>query len=323
MDDLFLALADRQRREIGEADIRNLDRIIRAYGAMYGRLEGDVDALTKMLESGEYTTAQLKRTREYKRLIEHATEELDRFTAYLETEIGAIGLAAVFYGATHSTALVNALVGGGFTGLDANVIAPLLDYLRSDGPLYKRLGELTGSTVDWVVEQILDGVGKGYNPRKIASIIQDAFGRGLTDALRNTRTVQIYAYRDATRANYMASGGIVDGWVWYAELDDQVCMSCVAMHGSIHPLDEQLNDHYNGRCAALPHIAEFGNPVSENGEAWFSNQNEETQRAMMGAKKFEAWKDGQFTFDKLSAEQENDVYGIMRTEASLKALVGE
>lgn len=318
----FLALADRQRKEIDKADLQNLERIIQAYGLMYSHLQGDVDAVIMLIESGEYTSASIKKTRQYKRLLSNMEDELSRFTVYLETAIGAVGLAAVLYGSQHSAALVNAIVGGGFEGLDANVIAPLLEYLRSDGPLYSRLRLLTGSTVDAVVQAIVDGVSAGKNPRAIARLIQDNFGRGLTDALRNTRTVQIYSYRDAARANYMSTG-FVEGWIWYAQFDDRVCMSCVAQHGSIHPLEEQLNDHHNGRCSALPYISEFGNPVQQNGQAWFESLSQAEQKQRMGGKKYQAWKDGKFDFSQLSHEQENDVYGMMRTEASLKQLIGE
>ena len=100
-------------------------------------------------------------------------------------------------------------------------------------------------------------------------------------------------------------------------------MSCVAQHGTVYPLDQQLNDHYNGRCAPIPHIPQFGNPVTQNGQAWFETQPEATQQSMMGSAKWQAWKDNKFAFESLSAEQETDVYGIMRTEASLKMLVKE
>jgi hypothetical protein len=121
----------------------------------------------------------------------------------------------------------------------------------------------------------------------------------------------------------MASDGIVTGWIWYAELDTDTCLSCVAEHGTEHELSETLNDHYNGRCAALPLITSFGSPVDESGEAWFANLSTSEQRSMMGDSKHEAWSAGRFEFGQLSAEQDNDVYGLMRTEASLASLIGE
>jgi len=189
--------------------------------------------------------------------------------------------------------------------------------------VYASLQRLTGNTVDAVVQSIVDGVLAGHNPRKIARAIQGAFGRGLTDALRNTRTVQIWSYRDSARANYTATGGIVQGWVWYARLDGLTCMSCVSQHGSIHELSETLDDHDNGRCAPLPYIPEFGNPVQQRGQDWFSGLPQAEQKKQMGASKWQAWQDDKFQFDQLSHQRPDDRYGTMRSEASLKQLVGE
>jgi hypothetical protein len=267
------------------------------------------------------TAAQVKALPQYKRLISRAETELDRFTVYLETTIEAAAVTAIGLGLQHSGALVGA-AGVKVDSLAPSVIKPLLKYLEEGGALYNRLKLLTGATVDSVIKSIVDGVGSGFNPRKIADIIQDAFGGGLTDALRNTRTVQIKSYQDAARANYMATDGIVQGWIWYAELDADVCLSCVAQHGTIHDLDEALEDHYNGRCAPLPYIPEFGNPVDTMGQAWFDGLSESEQRAMMGNSKYEAYKDGKFEFSKLSQDHENEVYGNMKSEASLISLIG-
>jgi hypothetical protein len=242
---------------------------------------------------------------------------------YLQTVVGAASLASIGLGLAHSKELINVMTQAKFKGLDAGVMRYLLDYLQKDGPLYKRLDLITTSTVDKVIAQIVDGVSLGRNPRVIASLVQDAFGGGLTDALRNTRTVQLWSYRDSARANYTATDGIVTGWIWYAELDADTCLSCVAQHGTIHDLDETLDDHYNGRCAALPYIEQFGNPVEQNGQDWFDSLPEAQQQQMMGSEKHGAYRDGKFEFGQLSAQFENEIYGTMRSEASLKSLLGE
>jgi hypothetical protein len=290
---------------------------------MYDRLAGDVEALTLAIEQMDKpTAAQVKALPQYKRLIRRGQDELDKFTAYLETALGTVAAGAIALGLAHSAGLINSLTGGKFTGLDRGVMPQLLKYLDPDGPLYVRLKELTGATVEKVTQTILDGVSSGYNPRKIAGMIQDSFGGGLTDALRNTRTVQLYSYRDSARANYMASNGLVTGWVWYAELDADVCMSCVAMHGTIHPLDETLDDHYNGRCAALPYIEGLTGNIP-SGQSWFESLSDDEQAAMMGNEKHDHYKAGDFEFSQLSKETPNDVYGQMRTESSLRDLLNE
>jgi hypothetical protein len=316
-------LAKRQRKELDAADEANLKRVAEAYAIMYDRLQGDVDALMLAISQLDAPTmVEIKRLPQYKNLIERAERELDRFETFLETTIGAAGLAAIGLGLAHSEALVNSLTGGGFAGVDSAAMKYLLEYLKDGSPLYERLALLTGGTVDRVIQAIVDGVGSGFNPRKIADLIRDAFGGGLTDALRWTRTTQLYSYRDSARANYMASG-VVDKWMWYAELGDPAtCESCIAMHGTLHDLDESLDDHFNGRCCALPYIEGLSEPI-QSGEEWFNSLSEAEQRGIMGNNKYEAYKEGKFEFSQLSRQQVNDIFGSMRTVTPLKDLIGE
>lgn len=317
-------LAQSQRKQISDADAANLEALARAYSLMYSDLEGDVDSLMLAIEKlDKPSQAEIKALPQYKRLIRNAERELDDFTKYLETTVGTAAIAAIGLGLAHSEALVNTATGGGFSGLDTGAMRSLLNFLRKDGPLYARLKLITDSTIDKVVKSILDGVASGFNPRVIASNIQDAFGGGLTDALRNTRTVQIKSYQESARANYIATNGLVTGWVWFANLSGEPCLSCVAMHGTEHTLDEVLDDHYNGECAALPLIPDLGNPVEQTGQAWFDSLDETRQRALMGDSKYEAYSAGKFEFSALSNQQNNDIFGTMRTETSLKDLLGE
>lgn len=61
-------------------------------------------------------------------------------------------------------------------------------------------------------------------------------------------------------------------------------------------------------------------PVQQ-GEQWFNTLPESEQMSMMGKGKWEAWKAGAFGFDALSTTYEDDVYGTMYREASLKDII--
>jgi hypothetical protein len=211
--------------------------------------------------------------------------------------------------------------------------------LAPDGPMHTAMVEQMGAEVAAAVEQsLLDGLALGYNPKKVARIMRDTLGRALTWALRTARTAQLYAYREATRANYVANDKIVKGWIWHAELDDNVCMSCVAMHGSFHKNTEILNDHHNGRCAMVPvtkswkdlgfeGIPETGMQPEEwrdAGQRWFDGLSEAEQRALMPSKAmYEAFRSGDVDWGDLSREKDDYVYGAMRSVPSLKELLGE
>jgi SPP1 gp7 family putative phage head morphogenesis protein len=318
----LLRLIQRQRALVNKADADNLRRIAEAYGVMYSRLGGDVDALRLAIEALDNpTVAEVKRLPQYKRLMSHGETELNRFTNYLETTIGTVGLAAIGLGLSHSRDLVNAMAGGGFKGLAPNALSALLKYLDPDGPLYARLNLITNSTAEKVAQAIIDGVSSGLNPRVIASQIQDAFGGGLTDALRNTRTVQLWSYRDSARANYMASE-VVTGWIWYAELDSDTCEACAAEHGTVHELDEQLTGHYNCRCAPVPFI-EGVTPEVASGEDWYNGLSEAEQRSFLGPGKYEALTAGKFEFSQMAKRTDNEIYGTMTVAATLAELVSE
>jgi hypothetical protein len=122
----------------------------------------------------------------------------------------------------------------------------------------------------------------------------------------------------------MNNSDVVDGWIWTAKLDGATCMSCVAQHGSFHPVNERLNDHHNGRCVAIP-VTKLSKPFIEEGagKSWFDVQPEAVQKQMMGTAKWDAYKANKFDFNKLSLDKHNDVFGDMKTEASLKDLIHE
>jgi SPP1 gp7 family putative phage head morphogenesis protein len=201
-------------------------------------------------------------------------------------------------------------------------LAILTEWLRPGGMLYDRLRMLSGTNIQATIDAILEGVRLGRNPRVIADAVRKMFGRGLADALRFVRTAQLWAYREANRASMVANQDVLEGWVWSAAFDERTCMSCVVMHGTIHPVDEALNDHHNGRCVAIPLVIGFPNPVEQTGLQWFEQQSEATQRALMGPGKYDAWRSGSIRLDQLTEERRDDVYGLMRVEPSLKSLLG-
>lgn len=105
------------------------------------------------------------------------------------------------------------------------------------------------------------------------------------------------------------------------------------MHGSIHPNDEMLADHHEGRCSAIPVLAtweELGimgvpetRPEIQSGEDWFKGLSETRQKEMMGGAKWRAWKAGAFEFGQLTKPYNSPVYGKMLREASLKEILGD
>lgn len=302
-------------------------RLVNSYIRSWSRLEAMLEALLLDIGDRTPTLGQLERMRRYRSLIGQITAELARLQGLTGDEIGAAG-ELIAIGEQSARELIGLTVAGRtqvatlFHTLHRSAIETMLGFLDPTGPLYDRLRLLTGFNADLVSDAIIRGITLGWNPRKIAAAVRNAFGHGLTDALRFVRTAQLWAYREANRASYIANRDVLEGWIWHANFDDRVCMSCVAQHGTIHPIEEPLNDHHNGRCVAIPLVTGFPNPVAETGAEWFGRQSEATQKKLMGRQFYEAWKAGMFDLSEMSTTRFDEVYGDMRVEARLWELLG-
>ena len=113
-------------------------------------------------------------------------------------------------GANHARGLIAGTIGNeqiavAFNRLPNDAIRQLLGFLSPDGELYKRLGMLSEYGAEVLSRELINGITLGYNPVKIAGIFRRAWGANLTDALRTVRTAQLWSYREANRATYLAN----------------------------------------------------------------------------------------------------------------------
>lgn len=314
-----LVLAQRFRNQLTELDNLQFQQLLSAYAPIRNDLNEAIDALLMEIElMGQPTAIRVRRSSRYQRLLDKLGDRLVEFSILLTAVMRGASNQGFTVGAQNGAAMLGAY-GLRPVGINPRAVEQLVAFLDPDGPLFARIKSLAPFTTQRVADAILDGVSLGQNPRVIAGAIDRAFGVGLTDSLRMTRTVQIYSYRYANHATYIANG--VDTWTWFSRLDPaRTCMSCVSMHGTVHPATETLNDHHNGLCLAIPNVA-GANLVNENGADWFGKQSDSTQLQMMGKGRFEAWKEGKIDFAQLSATHKDDVYGEMRVVAPLKDLL--
>jgi len=319
-------------------------RLVRAYGRIYSALQEQIKALLAEMQALDSPTrGQLVRMARLKALQAQIVDEIASFGTIVENE-AALGARAAIEQALRDSRRLTQLALPGITEIDAQIMArwnrlpvdaieEALAFLGEGSPLQARWAKQVGEEVaESVGNAMVEGVALGWNPKKIARDVRDRFGQGLDWALRNARTSQLWAYREASRASYMANAHIIKGWTWVSALDDRTCMACIAMHGSVHPLTEPLIDHYNGRCTAVPNTVTYrdlglavGGPEQEieSGAAWFAKQTEATQRKMMGGAKYDAWRAGKISLGDLTTTREDPVYGPMLTEQSLKGILGD
>lgn len=152
-------------------------------------------------------------------------------------------------------------------------------------------------------------VAVGDNPRTAArrmfSRVQGEFNGGLTRALVIARTENLDAYRNAGMASQNTNRDVLAGWEWIAALSARTCRSCIAMHGSIHDLDEPgPDDHQQGRCTRTPVTKSWADlgfhdipePKSAvpDAEDWFGGLSEAEQRRMLTNRGYDEWQAGRY-----------------------------
>lgn len=331
--------AQRFRQQLLNREQQAANRLVTAYGRAYGRMQENITALQQQIDREQVPTrAEVTRLASLRSLLRQVEDEVTRFAVYADTEIGNAATESIRAGLNDSRSLAMSpfrtpqgqqTIAAGWDMLPVESVETMLGFLADDSPLHTALVNRLGPAVaERMSNSLVDAITLGMNPRQTAALVRRELGVGLTWALTTARTAQVYAYREASRANYAANRDIVSGWTWYAQLDGRVCMSCVNQHGSEHGVDEVLNDHHNGRCVALPSVPlarrlGIALPEIERGESWFKRQTESTQQTLMGPSMFDAWKAGAFEFGDLSVPYQDAVYGEMLREASLKGLLGD
>lgn len=309
-----------------------INDLVTAYKGLYENLRPEIQALADAIAALENPTqAQVRRLRQYKALMDALEKESAKFGSYLEVQINARALAALRQGDMDTYNLMRITLAGNrrliadLQRVPVEVIRELSAFLAKDGALYQRIGLMTSASMDRVSDAIMRGVALGENPRAIARLLNVSLGFGLSDAMRTMRTTQLWAYRSAAKANYVANSNVVTGWIWMSREDSDVCPACLAMHGTQHAPDEILDGHYNCRCVMLPMTVLTTEPLIKEGagEAYFNSLTEAQQRAILGPGKFEAWQSGKIEFSQFAASKHNEVFGQMTVVPTLKELLGE
>lgn len=205
-----------------------------------------------------------------------------------------------------------------FDRVDADALAQIV--ARSTEQITAAARPLSAEASEAVRRSVIRGVAAGESPRVTAAAmvrrVEAAFNGGLTRALTIARTEILDASRAAAAIQQQANADVLTGWVWTADLSSRTCPSCIAQHGSVHPLtDPGPLDHQQGRCARTPVTKswrQLGFDIDEPPSAvpdareWFASQPADTQLAIMGPSRLEALQSGGVGWDDLSARRTTD-----------------
>lgn len=193
--------------------------------------------------------------------------------------------------------------------------------MTGDGsPLKRLLSSAYGETADGVLASLLDGFARGLNPVTIAKQTSMKFGIGLDRITTIARTEQLRAYRMSSLEQYRETDAVI-GYKRISARDDRTCLACLALDGKIYKLDTELADHPRGRCATVPIVRGAKMPTWQTGAQWFEKLPSDMQERMMGAGRYQLWRDGQFKFSDIAGNSYSPIWGDsprVKTVAELK-----
>lgn len=343
MADIY-ALALIYRQQAVAREEQALRGILDAYVGIYQAIESDVerlaaDILAQRAAGVEVNRNTILRHERMQAILQQVEREIGRVARNLGPEIERAQRDLLNMGEQHArqmmlTELLPAPVGisVSFNRFNPSAVENMVGFLADGTPLRAILDELGPDASATVRDKLIQGIGRGQNPRVVARGVLDAFGGNYARAERVARTEGHRAYREASRQTYQQNRQLLEGWVWTAARDERVCMSCVLMDGTVHQVDEIFGSHVNCRCAMRPRtkswedlgftdIEDTRTPLN-SGEDWFLQQSPEKQLAMMGPSKFAAWQDGAFSLRELVHEHVDPSWGLQRTESSLRGMIG-
>src|SRR3990172_1671047 len=283
-------------------------RLVNAYGGIYARLQDELADLTAELDElaakGElpkvWKAGKLKRLKVLKEQVEI---EVSRYAQFAEGEISNGAREALNAALNDAPKAVQAALPGlpdvdaGIMGtwqrMDPAAVEAMMGFLSPDSRLLKAMAAKLGPAVaDQVAAKLIQAIGVGYNPRKVAAAMKRELGTGLAWSLQTARTTQLNAYREAQRAAYEQNSHIVKGVIRRSARRSNTCLACLSLDGTVYPVGTRIADHHNGACTGLPQTKtykEMGIDAPEpkrpagmpaTGEEWFKGLPEDRQRAM-------------------------------------------
>lgn len=330
------AAADDEARALARAWARAWDGIVHEF-------QSAADAIAARAVGGEpITIGMVRRMDRARRAVDTAQHSIEKILARQEPRVRTVVSDLV-----DATARLNARQIGSqlprregtpaelairFDRVNADALDAIVR--RSTQRVTSRRLPLSASANEAMLRSLVRAIPEGASPRAAAArMVRDAegaFNGGLSRALTVARTEILDAYRSGAMAQQLANRDVLAGWVWTAQLDARTCPSCVAEHGTEHPLEEfGPDDHQNGRCARTPLVkpwSELGISLAEPpslitpGPQWFDDQSEDVQRRIMGDRRLAGLRDGQIGWDDISTRRRTTGWRDAMVPTALKDL---
>jgi SPP1 gp7 family putative phage head morphogenesis protein len=236
-------------------------------------------------------------------------------------QLSTEGFNAARMGSTAAVKQVSML--GSFGRANVAALERIVDRYRTL-PVTRRYATAGAEAKEAVKQAMFNAVGKGDNPRTVVREIQNALGSTRDHADTIARTWIIDAHRGAGLDYYRSQGTRIGGWEWLCAKNLRTCPVCLAMDGTIHPLDEPFGSHPRCRCTHIPLLDdEFEETPQLTGQQYYDALDYADRVKVVGPLKARLIADGKIELPDLVDEYTDPDYGLSRREKSAKSLLSE
>lgn len=316
-----------QREALLRGEAEQQAAMTRAWIKVEDRLSSSyIDIATSVITASEerpVSRSKLYQMQRYAALLVQIQKETGKYSEEAAKGIAERQQSYMLSGLKNATELLSAsgLPLGSFATLPAGAVEFAAGYAANGTPLTDLLKQsVTADVVQKVTDRLLVATALGTNPRIVARRMQEDARLGLGRSLTIARTEQMRAFREASRAQYKATGA-VEQYRRLATKSARSCPACIMADGLVYVVDRPFEAHPNCRCTMVPIVRGLDAPQWETGAEWLEKQSDEVQRQILGKGRHEALQAGRFNLDKLVTRRPSDEWGNALVPTSLRDLL--
>lgn len=316
-------------RQFREQLARNEDEALQQMSEEWIRMEEELRSkfillaqeVKDLYDSGKPVPMQYIYTlQRYREMMEQIAKELPYYQQSVEDLIKEYQIRNYNLGIAAANAIIEASDPSSpvWTRVNKEAAEVLAGFAGNGTPLMQLLQTDYGELSAKIVSVLIKGVALGKGVTEIATEMAAMMGGDFDRALRIARTEINRAYRLANAEQYRRSG-VVEKVIRLC-YPPTACFACLMMDGEECP-NGICDDHPNGKCTTIVQTTGGVVPEWEHGEEWFRHQSEEDQRRIMGAERFELWKNEGFSLKDMVFMKENPVWGGNPSMVPIKELL--
>lgn len=317
--------AARIRRTTAEVDREMTRRYAAEWSRLSRSLETRLRSLAKSSKRDWPSRAELRSSKGLQDDLARMASALDRLTARSAVLVDGALAEALTSAVSEQTDLVASQLPpswrpGLAEALDPRLAARIEAGRRRARVLLNRIPGQTAREVRRAVEQPVPPTTVAAMVRAVVEKVRQRFFSGLSRTLTVAGTEVMDAHRTGAALGAAAHEDVLSGWIWIARLDARTCPACLALHGTVFPLDRPGPlGHARCRCIRAPKTKswkELGfegfdepdEPEVLAGEAdkWFWSLPERDQLRIMGPSRLALLRSGDVGWSDLFVLRKNE-----------------